>query len=188
MPLKKLREQEKASTESLLAAIENKDRRFRLFQTIFMVGTFVSLIFIISGQQQTLTRVQEQQKQAEKVALDTAKRSQGQQDKIIRHLNCMVVFFSDENRSGRTIEDIDACTLNRDRNVQQFFHQPEPIPAKRPPTVPGPISDSAPVPREMPAESPSERPPVVEPRPPVTIQSPLVNIPLCVPLTGICIR
>lgn len=194
MPLKSLTPQEKEDTTALLAAIERKDRRFRLFQTIFMVGTFLALIIIIGAQQKTLADVQNQQKQAEEIALESAKRSENQQDKIIRRLNCMVVFFSETDRQNLSINDIDRCTLNRDENIDQFFQQPESTPAEQPPNLEGSAPTAtqenaeAPVPEQARTEPPASQPTVVEPRPPATIETPLVDIPLCVPLTGLCIR
>lgn len=68
MPLKKLNPAELDSTDQLIHAIEHKDRRFRLFQTIFMVGTFLALIVIIGAQQNTLDGIKAQQTEAEKTA------------------------------------------------------------------------------------------------------------------------
>lgn len=68
MPLKKLSDQNGASAEELIRAIEKKDRRFRLFQSLFMIGTFVALIFIISAQQRTLAEVQDQVREDQRIA------------------------------------------------------------------------------------------------------------------------
>lgn len=196
MPYKKLKEQEKASTETLLAAIEHKDRRFRLFQTLFMIATFIALIFIINAQQRTLSGVADQLKQAETIAEEEAKQNDSQQNKIVRRLNCMVYFFTIPHRQNLTIESIDACTLNRDADVDQFFVEPEPTDTEQPPNLP----DSAPsatsendraqatVPEEPDANPVEDSPPITEPRPPVTIKTPIIDIPLCVPLLDVCVR
>lgn len=196
MPLKKLKEEEKASTEALLAAIEHKDRRFRLFQTLFMVGTFIALIFIIGGQQRTLEDVRAQQKQAEEIALQATEQSEDSDTKIIRRLNCMVVFFSERNRSSLSIDDIDRCTLNRDKNVNQFFQQSEETPAEQPPNLPDSVPSAtsendetqATVPEEPEVQPIEETPSVVNPRPPVAIETPIIDISLCLPLVDICVR
>lgn len=197
MPLKKLKEQEKATTQALLAAIEQKDRRFRLFQTLFMVATFIALIFIISAQQRTLAGVENQLKEYRTLASEDSARDEDQQNKIVRRLNCMVYFFTIPNRQGLTIESIDECTLNRDENVDQFFAHPEDTNSERPPNLPDSApsatseNDVAPVitPEQPDAQPVEETPPVVEPRPPVMIHLPILpDIPVCVPLLDVCVR
>lgn len=172
MPLKNLKPEELESTRTLIAAIERKDRRFRLFQTLFMVGTFLALIIIIGAQQRTLGELQDSQKQAEKVAVETAKRSKDQQDTILRRLDCMSVFFSQKDRTNLTIDNIDRCTLEREGSLQQFFIQK---PGEQPETTKEPQNlTPSPAPREQgtpPQEStpipPTDEPQVIEPRPPL---------------------
>lgn len=194
MPLKKLKEEEKASTESLVAAIEHKDRRFRLFQTLFMVGTFVALMVIIGAQQRTLDGVEEQLRQAETIATEESKQNEAQQNKIVRRLNCMVYFFTIPQRQNLTIEHIDECTLNRDNSVDQFFENPEPINTEQPPNLPNSAptatqeNDEAPAPQQPTTQNPNPQTPPSEDRSPVTLETPIIDIPLCVPLTGLCIR
>lgn len=123
MPFNKLKPEEKQSTEALIATIERKDRRFRLFQTLFMVTTFVALIIIISAQQRTLNGVRDQLSQAKTIASETTERSKEQQDTILRRLDCMSVFFSQRDRTNLSIVNIDKCTLDRNGDLQQFFTQ-----------------------------------------------------------------
>lgn len=195
MPLKKLREEEKATTESLIAAIERKDRRFRVFQTLFMVGTFVALIFIISAQQRTLSGVEEQLKQAKEVAQEEAKRSTDQQDTVLRRLDCMSVFFSQTNRTNLSIENIDRCTLSREGNLQEFFTQE---PGQAPETTkeqqnsnlaPSTTAPQTVVPNPDPSNEEVEDEEQVEPRPPATLNVPLLELPsTCVPLLNLCVE
>lgn len=130
MPFRKLRPEEMENTETLLAAIEHKDRRFRVFQTLFMVGTFIALIFIISAQQRTLSSVQQQLVEARKVAESQSKQTDDSQATILRRLDCLAVYFSQRNRTDLTIQDIDKCTLNRNGTAQQFFTQKSGEPPK----------------------------------------------------------
>jgi len=194
MPLKNLKPEELESTRTLIAAIERKDRRFRLFQTLFMVGTFLALIIIIGAQQRTLGELQESQKQAEQVAIETAKRSSEQQDTILRRLDCMSVFFNQTNRTNLTIDNIDKCTLSREGNIQEFFRQE---PGEAPETTrepqnltpsPAPREQGATSPPEANPEPPIEQPPTVEPRPPLlTVPLPLVEEEICL-LGTICLN
>lgn len=187
MPFKKLNAEELDSTDKLIHAIEVKDRRFRLFQTLFMVGTFLALIFIISAQQRTLNGVEEQLTQAKQIASDNSKQSKDQQDTILRRLDCMSVFFSQRDRTNLSIENIDKCTLNRDGNLQQFFTQQ---PGKEPettreqqPSSAGPSNLTPSTPSED--EGATEEDPII---PPTTINLPLVETsPICV-LKLLCVQ
>jgi len=99
-----------SSTQELIAAIENKDRRFRFAQTIFMVGTFLALIVVIGAQQKTLNAVQAQLAQAKSTAAAQSKQADEAATRIERRLDCMVVFFSQKDRTALSIADIDKCT------------------------------------------------------------------------------
>jgi len=123
MPFKKLTEDELRDTDTLIYTIKRKNRHFHLFQTLFMITTFITLIIIISAQQRTLNGVRDQLTQAKQIASQTAERSKEQQDTILRRLDCMSVFFSQRDRTNLSIENIDKCTLNRDGDLQQFFIQ-----------------------------------------------------------------
>jgi len=123
MPLKKLTPQEvhENNTNELIAQIEKKDRRFRFFQTLFMVMTMVALVLVISAQQRTLDGVRDQLVEQKRIAEVADKNSKDQLATILRRFDCLVVYFGQKNRSTLTIENIDKCTLNRDGNIQEFF-------------------------------------------------------------------
>lgn len=110
-----------SSTQQLISAIETKDKRFRLAQAAFMVGTFIILIIIISTQQRTLEAVQTQLEQQKINSEAATKREAATAARIERRLDCMVVFFSQKDRAQLSIDNIDKCTINRDGNIQQFF-------------------------------------------------------------------
>jgi hypothetical protein len=123
MPLKKLTDDEMQDTTALIKAIEHKDRRFRLFQLLFMLSTFIALIIIISAQQRTLNGVERQLKEARESSKQQADQSTKATDIILRRLDCMTVFFSQRDRTNLTIENVDRCTLNRSGDIQQFFRE-----------------------------------------------------------------
>jgi hypothetical protein len=108
-------------THDLISTIERKDRRFRFFQTLFMVGTFIALIIIIGGQQRTLDGVQKQLSEARQTAQKQSKQTDESQATVLRRLDCLAVYFSQTDRASLTIENIDQCTLNRNGTPQQFF-------------------------------------------------------------------
>lgn len=140
MPFKKLKPEESRDATTLIAAIEHKDRRFRLFQMLFMVGTFVALIIIIGAQQRTLDGVREQLTQAQDVAKAQSKQTNDSQETILRRLDCLAVYFSQRNRTDLTIQDINKCTLERNGTAQQFFTQepgetPKTTPTEQPPNL-----------------------------------------------------
>lgn len=121
MPFKKLQVVDGISTEELIAQIERKDRIFRMAQTLFMVATFVALVVVIGFQNRTLNGVQEQIEDAKNTALAQSKQRDESDNKIIRRLDCMVVFFSQRDRNNLTIQNIEECTLDRDGDIQRFF-------------------------------------------------------------------
>lgn len=191
MPFKKLKLEEHGSAEALIHAIEQKDRRFRLFQTLFMVGTFIALIVIISAQQRTLDGVQAQLDQAKKVAQDQSQQSDESQATILRRLDCMSVFFSQRDRTNLSIENIDKCTLNRNGNLQQFFIQepgeaPETTREQQPqnltPSTPSQDEGATPGQGQTGGET---LPPLTPPR---TFDLPLLQIPKTCPLQLFCIE
>ena len=196
MPLKKVELDEGASTQELILAIERKDRRFRLFQSLFMVGTFIALIFIISAQQRTLDSIKQQVSDQQATTKLACEQRDEQLNEITRRLNCMVVFFSTPNRDNLTIENIENCALNRDEDLNKFFQNKPNDNSDNPPNLP----DSAPT---APSENdearasdsggsngtPENTPPANNQRPPVAIPLPfLPDLPLCVPITNICVR
>lgn len=195
MPFKKLVPVK--NTDELIAQIERKDRRFRVAQALFMSATLVALIVVISAQQRTLDSVKAQLVEQKNIATAAAQQSDDQRDKIIRRLDCIVVFFTNPDRADLTIDDIDKCTLNRDESVQQFFQVPESTPSDTPPDLPSSSGGNAPgaqeptTPQPINPNSPSlspldPTPPILPPaeRPPVEV----LGIPVCIPFTNVCIR
>ena len=113
------------TTHQLINNIEKKDKRFRFFQTLFMVLTFLALIIVISAQQRTLVGVQTQLTEQDTIATATKEHNDDNQKAILRRLSCMTVFFSQTNRQNLSIQNIDKCTLDRSGDVQQYFKTAE---------------------------------------------------------------
>ena len=187
MPFKKLQPHEQESAETLIAAIERKDRRFRFFQTLFMIGTFVALMVIISGQQRTLDGLQSQLAEARQTADKQSKQVDDSQKTILRRLDCMTVFFSQRDRTNLTIQDVDRCTLNREGNPQIFFEPNEDGTTRVTPTP----QNTPATPQQQPqTENPAPKPTVVNPDPnpaPISLVTPLLSQPICV-LGVLCVQ
>ena len=176
-----------ASTQELIGKIERKDKRFRFFQALFMVATFVALIFIIAAQQRTLDNVQTQVQKEAEVAEKAREQRTEQLAEITRRLDCMVVFFSQPNRDNLTIENVDNCVLNKNDDLNKFFQNDKNNSSENPPNLP----NSAPtVTQENDEAQPQkeEEPTTVEPKPPVKLETPIIDIPLCVPFLDVCAR
>lgn len=123
------------STQELIHKIESKDRKFRLAQSVFMVLLLATLTGVIFVQFRTLDAVREQLISQKATSEERSTQNKELQDKIIRRLDCMVVFFSQPDRSGLTIENINECSLNRDGNIEQFFYLPESTSSNNPSEV-----------------------------------------------------
>ena len=168
-----------ASTQEIIYNIEKKDKRFRLFQTMFMVGTFVALIFIIGAQQRTLSNVEIQVSQQQETANDASKERTAQLEAITRRLDCMVVFFSTPDREGLTIDNVENCSLNRDPDLNKFFQNEPDNTSENPPN----LTDSAPTATQENVEAQQEE----ETQPAPEKQVYILGIPVCIPFTGVCV-
>lgn len=186
MPFKKLKPEEHSDATALIAAIEHKDRRFRLFQMLFMVGTFIALIIIIGAQQRTLDGVRDQLTQAQQVAKSQSKEINDSQEVVLRRLDCLAVYFNQRNRADLTIQDINRCTLERNGTPQQFFiqkpgEQPQTTPTEQPSSLPlSPAKEQGQAPTQSTPQNPTPTPIITEPRPPLTIGLPLIDRDVCV--------
>ena len=172
---------EEHNTQRLIKDIERKDRRFRLAQSTFTVIILLVLLGVIFAQYRTLSAVQQQLSQAKEIAAQDDRQSDEQRDKIIRRLDCIVVFFQQPNRTLLTIKDIDACTLNHDGTVQQFFQQPESTPSEQPPGLKNTTNNST-------TNNNQTVNPPAQPTPTEEKPAEVLGIPVCVPLTNICVR
>jgi hypothetical protein len=188
-----------ANTHDLISTIERKDRRFRFFQTLFMVGTFIALIIIIGGQQRTLDGVQKQLSEARQTAQAQSKQTDNSQTTILRRLDCLAVYFSQKDRASLTIENIDQCTLNRDGTPQQFFQNnsngdggtsvtpQEQTPGSTAPngTANGSVSGTTNPPKQTTPTTPATPAPTSQE--PISIVTPLLPNPVCL-LGLLCVQ
>lgn len=180
------------NTTELVKAIERKDKRFRFFQTVFMVGTFVLLILVISAQQRTIDGIDNQITEARAERTKQSDANQARTETILRRLDCLAVYFSQSSRAGLTIANIDKCTLNREGDVQQFFTQDndgniDVTPNQQETGTPPNLTPSTPPQQSGGATTPIEQPPVVEPRPPI-LNLPLLEIPNTCLLGLLCVE
>lgn len=102
------------STQELIQKIEKKDRRFRFFQSSFVLLLMIGLTTVIYIQFQLLDTVKMQLRQDASTAKETREARDKQLGRVERRLNCIVLYFTQQNRTTITIEDIDKCTLSRE--------------------------------------------------------------------------
>lgn len=181
------------STQDLIRDIERKDRRFRIAQAVFMTGVMITLIGVIVAQFSILSTVK-QQLEDDKVATELAREQRNQQlESIERRLNCMVVFFSTPDRDNLTIENIQNCTLNKDKDLNQFFQNESSNRSENPPN----LTDSSPTATSENAEEQKPQnqnheqnnsPETENQKTPIILTTPIGDIPACIPLTQICAR
>ncbi len=113
------------TTRELIEEIEKKNKRFRFAEMLFIVMTFLGLITVIVIQQRTLDT-----SRATLVAVQAQLKQQDQSvNQINRHIDCVLVFFSQRDRANLSIEDVNKCTLSNGTSATQYFQtksgQPE---------------------------------------------------------------
>lgn len=181
------------ATQRLIQDIERKDRRFRIAQTVFMVlliGGFVAGGFLANQAYQSAQAQRDR---------DNAAVIQAVNDKLDRQseqLRCIVEFFTIEDRANLVITSVEDCfdvnrTSQDDSDDSAFSAEGEQSPNFTPgptgpqqtidPQSPG-LSPVGPTPQQPSEPTPEPEPPAEDP--PVEV----LGIPVCVPLTGVCLR
>ena len=177
------------SPAEIVQTIEDKDRKFRVAQAIFIGLILVILVLVVAVQFKTLSGVQEQLKQ-QGILLQEQKKNteqiQATTAELSKQLDCIAKFFAQRNRSESSIADLEQCTIIRPDGsvVQSLMRAPDPAPE-----TPAPATNSQPISPNMPGLTPliPQQPETPE-VPPVPDPVEILGIPLCVPFTGLCIR
>lgn len=160
------------STQSLISSIERKDRRFRVFGFLAVAITVLLLGVLLVIGLRNLGRANEQLVKTNAL-LEQQKQAT---DTITRRLDCMTVFFSQKDRTGLSIADIDKCTLDRSGDIQHFFVQPQAGQSSRPqssnPTSPSQTNPTT----TQPVQEPSNPTPVTPITPVVPVTPPLIQV------------
>lgn len=178
-----------ATTQQLIREIERKDRRFRFAQSIFM--TLLILGFIAGGWFAARAFNEEQrQREQDNAAVITAINQK--LDEQSKQLQCIVEFFTIEDRDNRVITSVSDCfstertSLSNPQEGEQspnFTQGPSGPALVINPQQPGPGLEPGP-PAAQPTPQPEPEPEEPTERPPVEV----LGIPVCVPLTGVCLR
>lgn len=172
------------TTQQLIRDIESKDRRFRLAQSVFMVLLLFG--FIAGGwfAAQAYQNEQVQRDAANKAVIDAIN---GKLDDQSKQLQCIVRFFTIDSteRDKSSIRSVDDCfTTDRTSARPQEGEQSSNFtPGSQEPLVYNPQSR----PQGLQPVGPTPRPqpePTPKPSDPVKI----LGIPVCVPLTDLCLR
>lgn len=184
------------TTQELIGLIERKDRIFRFSQSLFMILVLVALLSVITAQFRTLEAVRTQVDEQSKIVGEIQKNNDEALDKVNRRLNCLAIYFSQKDRTQITIQNIDSCVLNKDGSNQQFDNSAGTSPGGQTPNLSPSTTEPATGSATTPSQSntgstnnnQSDTGGQSEQRPPVTLQTPFLDIPLCLPATGLCIR
>lgn len=91
------------TAQELIVEIDKRGRKSRVFATAAQALILIGLGFLMTLGIRTYNR-----------QLDTT-------EEINRHLDCIIVYFGQKNRTELTIDDINKCTISRGNTVQQFF-------------------------------------------------------------------
>jgi hypothetical protein len=122
---------DKKTTKELEDTIRDQDRKFRVFNAIFSGVVIIGLLVLVligwnntAGIKQQLIK-SNQQLAAQKKTLDSQKQILSsiksssdertkQINQINQHLDCIVEFFGQSNRTNKSISDIRKCELRND--------------------------------------------------------------------------
>lgn len=184
------------TTHDLIRTIESKDRRFRVALAAFMIVVALSLICILYAQFRLINEFRTQAHAQGELILDLQRDSRDANTRAAQQLSCIADFFANTDRVNRIITDLDDCRIepipqkqsSNDQTAGQtvFFppraQNPQPLTVQNSPAA-NPIQPAEPPPS---GPSPSSPPPAAPaPDPPKPIE--ILGIPVCVPLTGVCV-
>ena len=188
--------QEHSSTRELIATIEQKDRQFRIAQSIFMAILLLSLLAVVGVQLRTLSGVQEQLRQQGVLLEEQRKNTEDIKNttaNVSRQLDCIAQFFAQRDRQDAVITDLEQCVIvNEDGSIIELVPlrppaaatdpQPAPEQSAQAETIDPDSPGLTPLNPQQPADPTAPGPEPVDP--PVEI----LGIPACVPFTDICVR
>lgn len=184
------------NTRTLVAAVELKDRRFRIAQTVFMAMVFIAMAAVILFQFRIQAGIQEQLKQqavllqAQKQNTDELKKNTTDQlSKVSAQLDCIASFFATRNRTEATITDLEQCTIVRSDGsiVQPNFNRGASSPSNST-TTPAPRNSNGASQGQTPSNPQQPTTPTVPNTPAVPDPVEILGIPICVPFTDRCVR
>ncbi len=179
-----------------LREIDLKDKRFRIAQTVFMfivgaafIGTFGFLVVLLTNAQDQLAQQRvllDQQKtlsvQQKEATEELKKDTSAKLDRQAEYIKCIAKLFAEHEAGTTTIDNLELCAVTeRPLDSLGFGQQSENTPSARnvePPLVSKTDPPAEPAPQPQPQPEPQEEHPPVE----------ILGVPMCVPLTDLCIR
>lgn len=172
---------------ALIANVEAKDKRFRIFQGLFMGIVSILLIVLVGAQFFVIKQFQDQSAQRAAGIKKIAQTAQHNTELSNQYLQCIARFFATTDRQSRILTDLDNCVYEQngavipglDSNPTGNRAAQEPVTIN--PNGPG-LTQQSPSNTQQGDNSgnggnSSENPPVE-----------ILGIPVCVPFTNVCVR
>ena len=168
----------------LINQVESKDKKFRLFQGVFMGVVAIMLIALIGAQFFVINQFQSQSAERAAGIKKIAETAQHNTELSNQYLQCIARFFATTDRQSRVLTDLDDCVYEQNGTVipgldnSPTGQTTTPAPLVVTPDMPG-LTPLNPQQDQSPAEPEGN-----------TVPDPveILGIPLCVPFTGLCVR
>lgn len=97
----------------LKALIVYRDKRFRIFQALFMGIIGIALIVLVAAQFIVINQFQDQSAQRAAGLKQLAETAQNNTELSNQYLQCIARFFATTDRSGQVLTDLDQCAYER---------------------------------------------------------------------------
>jgi hypothetical protein len=181
-----------STSDELKSRVLTQERRSRIARIIFIICLSGGMIAILMLQTYLLVEYRTEASQRAQSLERILKANRNENAKQTRYLQCIAVFFASKDRATRTLVDLDKCSI--EQNGQTVVGTlPLPSGDDSQPPAPGPQVDDTPTMAQAPAASPSPTPAPSTPASPAPTPQPaagpveVFGLPVCVPLTGVCL-
>lgn len=181
--------QKQPTTDELIADLQAKNRNFKVAAIACMGLVAAGLLLLTVIGLNTLQRVntqlaqQRQLLEQQTASTDELKRNTNEQlSKVSKQIDCIAQFFTQRNRTNVVITDLEQCTiLNPDGSVTQGSS----VGGQTTAPNTGNSGGVSPQPTSNGGVAPAAGNQPQQPQPePVRV----LGVPVCVPLTGVCVR
>lgn len=179
------------STDELIQDVVRSSHRLRVTASVFMGIVATLLISLIVAQFWQLQEYRRQSTERAEGIRRLSEAAANNSEVSNRYLQCIARFFATTDRASRTLTDLDACTYEVDgQSVPGLDTRPTSTASGQSPApqtqnqTPQTNTQPGVVPGTPEPEEPAPEQPPADPRPPIEV----LGIPVCVPLTNVCVR